>query len=113
MCYIQTTYYFYSIEDFHNTDEIVEVTVYQGCNFCSVSPSDFVPHELMRNGLQVNCQVRRIGRDDAFRPKGRGFEFRSSLHVGTLGKSFTHSCLWRFAVKFRHSICAVVGSASE
>src|SRR6218665_826285 len=28
-----------------------------------------------------------------------GFEYRSSRHVGTLGKSFTHSCLWHFGVK--------------
>ena len=38
-----------------------------------------------------------------------GFEFRSSLHVGTLGKSFTWSCLWRFGVNLRHSIRAVSG----
>ena len=38
----------------------------------------------------------RFGRVNAFPPKGRGFESRSSRHVGTLGKSFTHSCLWRF-----------------
>ena len=31
-------------------------------------------------------------------------------HVGTLGKSFTHSCLWRFGVKLRHSIRAVSGA---
>ena len=40
---------------------------------------------------------------DAFRPKGHEFDCRSSRHVGTLGKSFTHSCLWRFGVKFQHS----------
>ena len=45
-----------------------------------------------------------------FRPKGRGFEFRSSRHVGILGKSFTRSCLWRCGVKFRHSISAVLGA---
>src|SRR6218665_1266315 len=43
--------------------------------------------------------------------KGRdGFDSHSSHHVGTLGKSLTHSCLWRFSVKFRHSICAVSGA---
>ena len=57
-------------------------------------------------------RVWRIGRVDAFRPKGHGFDSSSSRHVGTLGKSFTHSCLWRFGVKFRHSVGAV-GSASE
>ena len=35
----------------------------------------------------------RIGRDDAFQPEGHGFEYRSSRHVGTLGKSFTYNCL--------------------
>src|SRR6218665_147597 len=52
----------------------------------------------------------RFGRVDAFRPNGHGFDFHSSCHVGTLGKSFTHSCLWRFGVKFRHSIRAVSGA---
>src|SRR6218665_3115690 len=42
-----------------------------------------------------------IDRFVAFRPKGRGFESRSSRHVGTFVKSFTHTCLWRFAVKLR------------
>ena len=51
----------------------------------------------------------RIGRVDAFRPRGHGFDPRSSRHVGTLSKSFTHSCLLRFGVKFRHSIRAVSG----
>ena len=48
-----------------------------------------------------------IGRFDAFRLKGRGFESRSSRHVGTLGKSFTHNCLWRFGLKLQHRIRAV------
>src|SRR6218665_1045840 len=56
----------------------------------------------------VGCAWR-IGRVDAFRPKGYGFDSRSSRHVVTLGKSFTHSCLWRFGVKLRHSIHAVSG----
>jgi len=38
----------------------------------------------------------RFGRFVACRLKSRGFDSRSSRHVGTLGKSFTHS------VKFRH-----------
>src|SRR6218665_3323113 len=45
-----------------------------------------------------------IGRVDICRPEGRGCKSRSSRHVGTLGKSFTHSRLWRFGVKLRHSI---------
>ena len=51
----------------------------------------------------------RIGRFDAFRPKGRGFESRSSRYARTLGKSFNRSCPWRFGVKLRHSIRAVSG----
>jgi len=39
-----------------------------------------------------------IGRFVALRPKGRGLDSCSSLHVGTLGKSFTRSCLWRLAL---------------
>ena len=57
-----------------------------------------------------------IGWVDVFRPKGHGFDSRSSCHVGTLGKSLTRNCLWRFGVKFRHSIRAVSGeplSSSE
>src|SRR6218665_15248 len=49
--------------------------------------------------------VWRIGRVDAYRPKGHGFDSHSSRHVETLGKFFTHSCLWRFGVKFRHVLC--------
>ena len=52
----------------------------------------------------------RIGRVDAFRLKGYGFDSRSSRHVGTLGKCFTSSCVWRFGVKLRHSIRAVSGA---
>src|SRR6218665_3940134 len=57
-------------------------------------------------------RVWRIIWGDYFQPKGRGFDSRSSRHVGTLGKSFTCSCLC-FGVKLRYSIRAVVGSASE
>ena len=52
----------------------------------------------------------RIGKVDAFRPKGYGFDSRSSRHAGTLGKYFTRSCLGRFGVKFRHSIRAESGA---
>ena len=52
----------------------------------------------------------RIGRVEAFRPKGHEFESRSSRHVGTLGKFLTHSSLWRFGVKLRHSIRALSGA---
>ena len=54
-------------------------------------------------------RVWRIGLVDAFRPKGHGFDSRSSRHVETLGKSLTHNCLWRFGVKFRHRIRDVSG----
>ena len=42
--------------------------------------------------------------------KGHGFDSRSSRHVGTLGKFLTHNSLWRFGVKLRHSIRAVLGA---
>ena len=58
-----------------------------------------------------------VGRDGALvksQPEGRGFDSRSSRHVGTSGKSFTDSCLpMRLGVKLRYCIRAVVGSASE
>ena len=52
----------------------------------------------------------RIGWGDSFQPEGRGFNSRSSRHIGTLGKSLTQSCLWRFGMKLRHSIRAVSGA---
>ena len=67
--------------------------------------------DLIDSALKVRVRsyvvgrVWRISRVDAFRPN----DSRSSHHIGTLGKSFTHSCLWRFGVKFWHSICAVSG----
>ena len=51
-----------------------------------------------------------IGRVNAFCQKGHEFDSRSSRHVGTLGKSFTHSGLWCFGVT-QYQCCA--GSASE
>ena len=51
--------------------------------------------------------VWRIGRVEAFCPKSHGFDSSSSRHVGSMGKSFTHSYLWRFGVKLRHSIRAL------
>jgi len=41
--------------------------------------------------MRIEGRVWRIGKFDAFRPKGHKFNSRSSRHVGTLGKSFTHS----------------------
>jgi len=54
----------------------------------------------------------RFGRVDSFCPKGHGFGSRSNLHLGTLGKSFTHStmALWR-EIPAQYPRC--VGSASE
>src|SRR6218665_2400169 len=57
-----------------------------------------------------------IGRFGVFRAKAHGFEFRSGRHVGTLGKSFTRSCLWRFGATgtvspTQYPCC--VGSVSE
>ena len=61
--------------------------------------------------LHWNCGTWwRNGWVDSFQPEGRGFDSRSSRHVGTLGKSLTHSCLWCFGVKLRHSIRAVSGA---
>ena len=43
----------------------------------------------------------------------RRFKALSSRNVGslgTLGKSFACSCRWRFVVKLRHSIHAVLGA---
>src|SRR6218665_3306852 len=63
------------------------------------------------HSICVVCGTRwHIGRVDAFQPKGRGFESRSSRHIGTLGKSLTRNCLWYFGVKLQHSIRAVSGA---
>src|SRR6218665_78018 len=41
----------------------------------------------------------------------RGSNPSIGRHVGTLTrKSLTCSCLWRFGVNLRHSICAVLGA---
>jgi len=62
-------------------------------------------HDIDSTNVPVWC----IGRVNAFRPKGHEFDSRSSHHVGTLGKSLAHNCLWFFGVKFRRSIRAVSG----
>src|SRR6218665_727151 len=48
-----------------------------------------------------------IGRFNTIRLKGHGIESRSTWNKGTLGKSFTRSCLRRFGVKLRDRIRAV------
>ena len=50
-----------------------------------------------------------IGRVDSCRPEARGFESRYNRHLGPLGNSITHSCLWHIGVKLGHSILAVPG----
>ena len=62
---------------------------------------------LVYAGIGLSTMWLLVGR--VCRLEGHGFEFRSSRHVGTLGKSFTCSCQWRFGVKPRHSILAVKG----
>ena len=81
-------------------------------SFLQVRPYNQMNQFLIRTELKVSQRHRlmpkryvghvwRIGRVDAFLPKGHGFDSRSSRHAGTLGKSFTHNCLFRFGVKFR------------
>jgi len=52
-----------------------------------------------------------IGWGDDFQPEGRGLDSRSCRHVGTMGIYLQLPV--RFCVKFRYSIWAVVGNASE
>ena len=51
-----------------------------------------------------------IGRFVAFRPKGRGFESRSTTMYRELGQALNsqYYCLWRFGVKLRHRIVYVL-----
>src|SRR6218665_3075517 len=60
--------------------------------------------EFLLWGVMAHCRVY------VFCPKGHGFDSHPSRHVRTLGKSFTHSCLWHSGMKFRHSILAVSGA---
>src|SRR6218665_533123 len=78
-------------------------TFYEG--FCRLLNQGFSPtHAIQPNRLttlppshsQLYCIENiwwRLGCVDSFQPEGRGFDSRSSRHVGTLGKSFTCSCL--------------------
>src|SRR6218665_1616411 len=57
------------------------------------------PLSLCRQIGQHNCEAWWLGgKFGVFRPEGFRFESHSSRHEGTLGKSFTHSCLKRFGV---------------
>ena len=60
--------------------------------------------------LTVSGAWWRIGWVDSFQPEGHGFDSCSSRHVGALGKSLSHSCLWRLGMKLRHRIRAVSGT---
>jgi len=54
--------------------------------------------EICLGNVRMKCGTWwRIGWVDDFQPMT--FNSRSSHHVGTLGKSLTHSCLWCFGVK--------------
>ena len=51
-------------------------------------------NEIRRKENTAVCGTRwRLGWVDSFQPEGHGFDSRSSHPVGTLGKSFTYSCL--------------------
>ena len=86
-------------------------TIGTGCKIYHIGFS--TSQKLNRDYVGYHCtvgRVWRIGKVNAFRPKGHGFDSRSSRHVRTLDKSFTRNCLWRFGVKLRHSIHAVSGA---
>ena len=73
-----------------------------------LSPHDiegFIKEGIIARNLKDNSRVAwsLIGGFVAFCPKSLGFESRCIRGVRTLGKSFTHSCLWRIGVKLRHS----------
>ena len=68
---------------------------------------------VLRCQLMCKCRVGvwwLFGRFIAFRLRSHRFKSCSSCLIGTLGKSFTSSCLWCFSVKLRHSILAVLGA---
>ena len=67
-------------------------------------------HQVLREYVEYCGAWWLGGMFDALGPEGHRFESQSSQPAGTQSKSFTHSCLWRFGVKFRHSIRAVSGA---
>ena len=67
-------------------------------------------HQVLREYIEYYGAWWLGGMFDALGPEGHRFESQSSHHIGTLGKSFTLSCLWCFGMKFRHSIRAVLGA---
>src|SRR6218665_3002933 len=75
----------------------IETDVY--CDFSSWTESWLVRNNQIPVILPQPCSNYLIGRGGAlaetmtFNGQGRGFDSRSSRHVGTLGKSFTYSCL--------------------
>ena len=62
-----------------------------------------VASDILR-GMVAHWEIRRLSSE------GCGFKSCYSRHIGTMGKSFTRSCLWRLGVKLRHSIRAVLGA---
>src|SRR6218665_3126779 len=51
------------------------------------------PNVQVLNHIEYCFIEAHIGRGDDFQTEGRGFDSHSNRHVGTLGKSFTYSCL--------------------
>ena len=83
--------------------------VHMSCEFCGTGNFWLLQH-LVKNAHLTCGTWWSIGWVDSFQPESRGFDSHSSHHVGTLGKSLAHSCLWRFGVKLRHSIRAMSGA---
>src|SRR6218665_1484310 len=72
--------------------QIICINNMASCHFHSLKISVFLI--VISALIVISCGAWwHTGRVDAFRPEGRGFEYRSSRHVGTLGKSFTCNCL--------------------
>src|SRR6218665_685928 len=103
-------------------------------NFCSAIRATLGQRQILQSpGLALNAHSGNdwgpipvltgawwlIHRVDTCRPMGRGLESRR--HVGSLGKSFIRSCLWRVGVKLRfcykslvmHKICPISIEATE
>ena len=80
------------------------------CHLVYKSISEVIVWGLKFTGTLLCGTWWHIGWVHSFQLEGRGFDSRSSRHVWTLGMSLTHSCLWRFGVKLRHSIRAVSGA---
>ena len=71
----------------------VNVTCFDHAMFFMIFSRDAVLFELFCLDFLLSLPIRNSFEFGALRPKGRRFESYSSCHVGTLGKSFTLSCL--------------------